>query len=261
MGQPIIQVDAFTAEPFGGNPAAVCILDATTSDDWMQAVAMEMNLSETAFLHPQDNGYALRWFTPESEVELCGHATLASAHVLYTDGHVPADQPVSFFTKSGELMAALDEDWIGMNFPALPISMTTAPDGSLEALGVQPMFVGKTEFDLFIEVASPEIVRSLDPDIAALKKLPVRGVCVTARENGEFDFISRFFAPAVGINEDSVTGSAHCALCPYWSQKLSMNEFTAYQASRRGGVVRLHMMGDRVVLAGQAVTTLRGELM
>lgn len=262
----IVQVDAFTNRPFAGNPAAVCVLPKASPEQWMRDVAREMNLSETAFLvpnsdAPRNDGYHLRWFTPAVEVDLCGHATVASAHVLWEDGHLPAGARARFHTRSGLLLGDRRGDWIELDFPATPAAAAEAPADLLDALGTKARFVGRTHFDYFVEIESDEAVRSLTPDFAALRKLGVRGVIVTARSSSpEFDFISRFFAPGAGIDEDPVTGSAHCALGPYWNAQLGKPEMTAYQASARGGVVRVRVQGDRVILGGQAVTVLRGEL-
>jgi PhzF family phenazine biosynthesis protein len=257
----IVQVDAFTNRPFAGNPAAVCVLREAPSEQWMRDVACEMNLSETAFLTPRDGGYNLRWFTPTVEVDLCGHATLASAHVLWEDGHVPAGKQVRFHTRSGLLTASRRGEWIELDFPATVAAPAEAPPDLLRALGVQARFVGKNVFDYLVEVESEETLRAMAPDFTALKKVGVRGVIVTARPAAaEFDFVSRFFAPGSGVDEDPVTGSAHCALGPYWAGRLGKSEFTACQASARGGVVRVRLNGDRVILGGQAVTVMRGEL-
>ena len=260
MSQKIIQVDAFADRPFTGNPAGVCILEQAAPEDWMQAVAMEMNLSETAFLYRDKDDYQLRWFTPACEVALCGHATLAGAHVLYSDGHVPVDARITFHTKSGPLHASAEGDWIGLNFPSTPPEPAEPPADLIRALKVEPVFVGRPRFDYLIEVASEEIVRSLLPNHSAIAACDVRGVIVTARGDREFDFVSRFFAPGVGVPEDPVTGSAHCALTPYWAKKLGKSKLSAYQASPRGGRLKLRLEGDRVVLMGRAVVTLRGEL-
>lgn len=226
----------------------------------MQRVASEMNLSETAFLHPIQHGYSLRWFTPSVEVDLCGHATLASAHVLWQDGHVSADRQAAFDTRSGWLTARRNGNWIEMDFPAKGEQPAEPPVNLLAALGAQAVYVGRNEFDYLVEVESEDILRSLRPDYASLKTLPVRGVIVTSR-SCEYDFVSRFFAPGSGVDEDPVTGSAHCALAPYWAPKLGKTELRAFQASSRGGFVRLRLEGDRVILAGNAVTVLRGELL
>lgn len=257
----IIQVDAFTDRPFAGNPAAVCVLPSPQSDTWMQQVAREMNLSETAFLLKQDDGYHLRWFTPAVEVALCGHATLASAHTLWTEGHLPPDAEARFHTLSGLLTAKRQGDWIELNFPAKLSEEIAPPPGLLESLHTAATYIGKNEYDYLVEVESEEILRQMAPDFTQLRSLPVRGVIVTSRSTDpQFDFVSRFFAPAAGVDEDPVTGSAHCALATYWGDRLQKTEFLAYQASTRGGVVRVRWEGDRVFLGGQAVTVMRGEL-
>jgi PhzF family phenazine biosynthesis protein len=255
----IYQVDAFTAEPFRGNPAAVCVLEKEPDAHWLQKVAAEMNLSETAFLLPQADGYSLRWFTPSFEIDLCGHATLASAHILWERGYLRTDQEAKFYTKSGLLSARKVEDWIQLDFPALAEKETAAPEELLAALGIDPLYVGKSVFDYLIEVEQEEIVRKLQPDYTKLMEAPMRGVIVTARAK-DYDFVSRFFAPEVGIFEDPVTGSAHCCLGPYWQKKLGKDHFLAYQASERGGVLKLQVTGERVLISGQAVTVLEGQL-
>lgn len=261
MGLRIYQVDAFTNKPFRGNPAAVCILPEPAEETWMQNLAREMNLSETAFLVRAADGFDLRWFTPAVEVRLCGHATLASAHILWETGVLAPDLEARFFTLSGLLTAEKQGDWIEMDFPATRAEETSAPPQLLPALGVEPKFVGKNVFDYLIEVGTEDEVRSLDPDFTALKELGVRGVMVTSLSGSpEIDFVSRFFAPGAGINEDPVTGSAHCCLGPYWSKRLGKDDFVAYQASERGGTVRVRVAGDRVYLGGQAVTVLVGDL-
>jgi len=255
-------VDAFTNRPFGGNPAAVCILPAVGEDSWMRQVAREMNLSETAFLHPQADGFALRWFTPAVEVDLCGHATLAAAHVLWEEGHLPPGHAARFYTKSGLLTAQQSGEWIEMDFPAVGYEPIPAPSGLAEALGAPLQYVGHSRFDYLVELPSEEAVRRLQPEHTALRKIDVRGVIVTSRsDQPEYDFVSRFFAPGSGIDEDPVTGSAHCCLAPYWHRRLGKSEFVADQASARGGIVRARLQGDRVILGGQAVTVLRGELL
>ena len=257
----IVQIDSFTTEPFQGNPAAVCMLPGPAGEEWMQAVAREMNLSETAFLVRRDDGFDLRWFTPVAEVDLCGHATLASAHLLWETNELKPDEPARFHTASGLLTATRVDPWIEMDFPATPDKPDSPPPGLAKALGVNPEYVGKTMFDYLVRVASEEAVRNLKPDFVVLKTLPIRGVTVTSiATNPEYDFVSRFFAPGAGIDEDPVTGSAHCCLGPYWSRQLGKNEFVAYQASDRGGIVRVRVSGDRVLLGGQAVTVLSGEL-
>jgi PhzF family phenazine biosynthesis protein len=263
MNQPIIQVDAFTDRPFAGNPAAVCILAQPRPDAWMQAVANEMNLAETAFLVREADGYRLRWFTPAVEVDLCGHATLASAHVLWDEGYLPLTETARFHTRSGLLTARRAGDRIELDFPAEPVAPVdvTVAETVASALGAVPRFVGRNRMDLLAELPTAADVRALAPDRGRLLALGGRGVIVTAASDVPgHDFVSRFFAPRVGIDEDPVTGSAHCCLSPYWSGKLGRNELTGYQASARGGTVRVRVSGERVVLGGQAVTTLRGEL-
>ena len=264
MGLKIVQVDAFADRPFSGNPAAVCVMPAARDESWMQDVASEMNLSETAFLHPENGGYRLRWFTPAVEVALCGHATLASAHVLWEDGLLPRDREARFQTKSGLLTATARGDWIELDFPATLPTAAPAPEGLTAALGggARPRWVGRSRFDYLVELESEAAVRGLTPDLTALQRVEARGVMITSRATTPgFDFVSRFFAPRSGVPEDPVTGSAHCALAPFWSERLGRTTMTAYQASARGGVIRVRVSGDRVVLGGQAVTVLRGELL
>jgi PhzF family phenazine biosynthesis protein len=261
MPLPIVQVDAFTSKPFGGNPAAVCVLPEPREEAWMARVAMEMNLAETAYLVANGDGYNLRWFTPVIEVALCGHATLASAHALWTEGHLEPGTTARFHTKSGLLTCEQRGDWIEMNFPAKMVQPAEPPPQLSEALGAELKYVGRNQFDYLVEVADEATLRALKPNHYLLRELPVRGVIATARGSGEFDFVSRFFAPGSGIDEDQVTGSAHCALTPYWAPKLGKTEMTAFQASPRGGVVKVRLDGDRVFLLGQAVTVLRGELL
>ncbi len=261
MGVTIYQVDSFTAEPFTGNPAGVCILGAAKDERWMQNVAREMNLSETAFLVPRVDGFDLRWFTPVVEVELCGHATLASAHILWETGVLPASEQARFHTRSGLLTAERKGDEIELDFPATPAEPAAPPPGLVEALRVAPDFIGRSTYDYLVEVSSEEDVRRLQPDFTRLRVLAIRGVIVTSVATTQgFDFVSRFFAPAAGVDEDPVTGSAHCCLGPFWSTRLGKGELVAYQASARGGVVRVRMAGERVRLGGQAVTVIRGEL-
>jgi PhzF family phenazine biosynthesis protein len=261
MAEKIFQVDAFTDKPFAGNPAAVCILHEERDASWMQDVAREMNLSETAFLQRREDGFDLRWFTPEVEVDLCGHATLASAHVLWEEGLLDRDEQARFHTLSGLLTADYREGEVELDFPATPAEPVRPPDNLEKALGVIPVCVGKSVYDYLAEVESEEAVRNLRPDLGLLKTLDVRGTIVTSRSDSPaYDFVSRFFAPGAGIDEDPVTGSAHCCLGPYWSRRLGKKEFVAYQASERGGTVRVRLEGDRVGLGGRAVTVLRGLL-
>jgi PhzF family phenazine biosynthesis protein len=258
---PLYQIDAFTDRAFAGNPAAVCILDAPADAAWMQAVASEMNLSETAFVHPEGDGYRLRWFTPAVEVDLCGHATLATAHALWETGRLARTATARFQTRSGLVTATAQEGWIELDFPALPPVQTEASAALAAALGARAVWVGRSRFDALVEVATAAEVRALAPDFGALRAVDVRGTIVTARsDDPRFDFVSRFFAPAAGVNEDPVTGSAHSVLTPFWSAKLGKERMTGFQASARGGVVRVRMAGDRVRIGGQAVTVLAGEL-
>ncbi|WP_067829275.1 PhzF family phenazine biosynthesis protein [Actinomadura kijaniata] len=263
-------VDAFTDRPFGGNPAGVCLLEAPADPAWMQRVAAEMRHSETAFVRPladADADFELRWFTPVVEVALCGHATLATAHALYATGTVPPDRPVRFRTlRSGVLTVARTADGgLEMDFPARPPEPAPAPDGLAEALGVPIGWTGRNaEQDVIVEVADERTVRELTPDIAALARIDARGVVPTAAAapGQGHDFVSRFFAARIleGDGEDPVTGSAHCALAPFWAARLGRDELTGYQASARGGLVGTRLRGDRVLLSGRAVTVLDGTL-
>ena len=261
MSQAIVVVDAFTERPFAGNPAAVCLLERPAEESWMALVAREMNLAETAFLVREPDGFQLRWFTPAAEVALCGHATLGSAHWLWESGHAPAGAPIRFHTKSGVLTAERRGAWIELDFPAKPETPGQAEASLTRALGAPPVYFGVSQFDCLVEVASEHVVRHLKPDIGQIAALPFRGVIVTSRASTPgFDFVSRFFAPKVGVPEDPVTGSAHCVLGPYWRKVLKKDDFVAYQASPRGGVVRVGVRGERVLLGGQAVTVWKGEL-
>jgi PhzF family phenazine biosynthesis protein len=257
----IIQVDTFTDKPFSGNPAAVCILPEQRDERWMQNVAREMNLSETAFLYRQKDGFSLRWFTPAVEVELCGHATLASAHVLWEENYLKSDEQARFYTLSGPLIAKRKGDWIELDFPTEPEEQASYPAELIKALGVTPKYVGKNRFDYLVEVDSEETVINIRPNFALLETIPTRGVMVTSIANSSgYDFVSRFFAPRVGINEDPVTGSSHCCLGPFWKNRINKDEFIAYQASERGGILRVRVRGERIYISGQAVTVFRGEL-
>jgi PhzF family phenazine biosynthesis protein len=263
MSLPIYQVDAFvTDKKFSGNPAGVCLLPDSWDEQWMQNVAMEMNLAETAFLRKRSDGFDLRWFTPTVEVALCGHATLASAHMLWETGELASGEQARFHTKSGILTADRKGNLIELDFPATPDTPETPPADLLPGLGITAKYVGKNQFDYIVEVDSEQIVLGVKPDFTSLKKITARGIIVTSRSSSpQYDFISRFFAPGSGIDEDPVTGSAHCCLGPFWMERLNKNNLTAYQASPRGGVVHVRMEGDRVKLAGKAVTALRGELL
>jgi PhzF family phenazine biosynthesis protein len=254
-----LQVDAFATRHFAGNPAAVYFLPEARDEQWMQAVAAEMNLSETAFLLERDDGFDLRWFTPSIEVDLCGHATLASAHALWSTGMVPGEQPIRFHTRSGVLVCRRQSDCVEMDFPATPARAAEPPADLIQALGVEPTYVGRSKFDKFLVVEAESVVRALKPDFSKLREIPMRGVMVTSLSaDPEFDFVSRYFAPAAGIDEDPVTGSAHCCLGPFWSERLGKTEMTAFQASPRGGIVTVKLIDDRVILGGQASTVLDG---
>jgi len=261
MELPIWIVDAFTDRPFAGNPAAVCLTEKPLAEETMRRVAAEMNLSETAFPVPEGEGFRLRWFTPQVEVPLCGHATLATCHVLWSEGFLPPDRPARFETRSGLLSARRDGDWIELDFPARECT-PASPDGTvLRALGCPAVSTWKTADNWLIEVADVATVRRLTPDFARLGTLVEHGVIVTARGEEEgIDFVSRFFAPAYGVAEDPVTGSAHCSLVSFWAGKLKKTEFVARQLSARGGLLRLRLAGERVAIAGQAVTVVRGKL-
>jgi PhzF family phenazine biosynthesis protein len=254
-------VDAFASQPFSGNPAAVCLMDEVRDAKWMQAIAAEMNLSETAFVRPLGLDYELRWFTPAVEVDLCGHATLASAHVLWPEGLVRQNDPIRFSTRSGILTAAHNGGHIELDFPAIRATEASPPSELIDALGVVPSFVGRSKFDYLVVVETAKEVRTVCPDFGKLASVEVRGTIVTSMsDDSRFDFISRFFAPAAGVNEDPVTGSAHCCLGPFWKEKLGKETMIAYQASARGGVVRVCAGTERVILGGKAVTVWRGEL-
>jgi PhzF family phenazine biosynthesis protein len=265
MEVKLFQVDAFTDQPFRGNPAAVCILSEPLEDHnaaWMQSVASEMNLSETAFLQQVEDGFNLRWFTPTVEVDLCGHATLASAHILYEIGQLKPDQEARFQTKSGLLTAIKQGNEIELNFPATPPNPTKDIPDLADVLGIQPIYLGQSKFDYLVQVGSEGEVRGAKPDFVKLKELGVRGVMLTSKsESTDFDFVSRFFAPGAGIDEDPMTGSAHCCLAPFWSGILGKKEMVAFQASARGGVVRVRVGPKRVYLGGQALTVMKGKLL
>lgn len=256
------QVNAFTHRPFGGNPAAVCWLEEEADPVWMQAVAAEMNLSETAFVRRLGNDYELRWFTPMVEVDLCGHATLAAAHTLWFAG-ITDEATIRFQTRSGRLGCTRAGDFIELKFPSLPPAAVIPAKGLLEALGAEnPRFVGKGKYDYLIAFDSPEEVRRLQPDFRQLVRIPTRGIIATAPADlSGYDFISRFFCPSVGIDEDPVCGSAHCCLTPYWAAELGKTELMAFQASARGGILRVRLGDDHVYLGGQAVTIWQGELL
>lgn len=261
MGIQVFHVDAFSSRPFGGNPAGVCILTEPRSYLWMQRVAEEMNLPETTFLRQEEEGFNLRWFTPSVEVELSGHGTLASAHVLWELGLLKENEKAHFSTLSGWLHASKHDGWIEVDFPAEPEEEAVAPSEMVRALDVPVQYVGLNRLDYLVELESETAVRMIKPDVELLKHLPVRAIIVTAPSSSpEYDYVSRFFAPGIGINEDPVTGSSHCSLGPYWSKKLGKKELIAYQASRREGVVKIRIEHERVFVGGQAVTIFSGEL-
>lgn len=266
MNQKIFQVDAFANEPFKGNPAGVCILDQAKDDDWMQSVAREVNAAETAFLQREANGepyYNLRWFTPTVEVDLCGHATLASAHVLWELNQEEPDSLLKFQTRSGQLTAKREGKWIELDFPVEAAEEESSyPSELRDGLGIEPLWTGRNRLDFIVEVENEQVLRSLAPDMRMLSGLRSRGVIVTcASEDPKYDFVSRFFAPGAGVDEDPVTGSAHCCLAPFWKQRLGLDEMMGFQASQRGGEVRVRVEGDRVILGGQAITVFSGELL
>jgi PhzF family phenazine biosynthesis protein len=263
----IYQVDAFTDQPYKGNPAGICILDVIHPDAWMLSLAGEMNLSETAFLLQQENGYSLRWFSPKREVSLCGHATLATAHILWEESLLRPEEEARFDTKSGLLTAKKDDDWIEMDFPVREAVNTDENPALNRALNIVPQHTAKfslSKGDVYlIEMASEEELKGIKPDFAMLlAESSVRSVIVTSRsQSPEYDFVSRYFAPALGINEDPVTGSAHCYLAHYWGTRLGKRSLMGYQASERSGIVGCTWKDDRVILRGKAVTVFKGELL
>ena len=261
MKIPIFQVDAFSGKPFSGNPAAVCLLEEEKDDNWLRNLAAEMNLSETAFIWLLENGFKLRWFTPSDEVDLCGHATLASAHVLWETNLLGPEQMAEFSTLSGVLTAKRRGDWIEMDFPAEPDVSEKIPQQLAKALKISPKYYGKNRIDGLVLLESEDEVLNLKPDFEILSQIDVRGIIVTAASSSnDFDFVSRFFAPRFGINEDPVTGSSHCCLGPFWGNRLGKSELIARQLSSRGGVVQMTLKDNRVILAGEAITIFKGEL-
>ncbi|NPV56021.1 MAG: PhzF family phenazine biosynthesis protein [Anaerolineae bacterium] len=262
MEIPIFQVDAFTDKPFAGNPAGVCLLQQPMPDAWQLDLAREMNLSETAFLQRRTDGWGLRWFTPQVEVELCGHATLASAHILWETGHCRRDEIIHFHTLSGELTAGWVDGWIELDLPLRQVTEAPLPEAILQALrGLPVLFAGRSGENYFIETASQADVLAVQPDFALLLTQPGHGLIVTARsEQPGVDFVSRYFAPWVGIPEDPVTGSAHCSLAPYWETRLGRSPLAARQVSARGGSLRVTCRGERVAVQGQAVTVIAGSI-
>lgn len=259
---PFYLVDAFARKAFTGNPAGVVILKEEIPAEVMQAIAMEVNQAETAFVRKTSEGFSLRWFTPAVEVDLCGHATVATAAAMWDYGAADREKSIEFLTRSGKLTATPRGQEIELNFPATPPTPSGNVQGLFGALGIDAArFLGRSRFDLLVEVESEEVVRGMKPDFASLKKVEVRGVIVTAKAEGkEYDFVSRFFAPAAGIDEDPVTGSAHCCLAPFWAEKLGKPALVGYQASPRGGFVAVETVGERVLLRGGYRVVIKGEI-
>ena len=254
-------INTFTEEAFKGNPAAVCYLNEEKDPNWMQAVAKEINVPTTAFIRSLNNEYSLRWFTPTTEIPICGHGTLASSFFFWFLGFVDKEKSITFHTKSGVLKAQLIDDWVQLQFPAILEEKVVVPDLLIKALGVEPVYVGKNKLDYLVEVESEDIVRNLKPNIDLITQLPVRGVIVTSQSStNELDFISRFFSPAQGIIEDYVNGSSHCCLGPYWKNKLHKTDFIAYQASERGGIIKVRVLDENVLLCGKSITIFDGQL-
>jgi PhzF family phenazine biosynthesis protein len=266
MSSPIFHVNAFTYGDetdgvyLAGNPAAICLPEGPFAGTWKLGLAAQMNLSETAYVTPRPDGFGLEWFTPVTEVDLCGHATLASAHVLWSEGYLEADQTARFHTRSGLLTARHDGDWISLDFPATPSTLVDAPAGLADALGAEPARVAIAGKSLLAEFGTDRAVRSLRPDFGAMRAGGWDVIATAPGSTDEFDIVSRYFAPTYGIDEDPVTGSAHCALAPYWAERLDRAQFDACQASARGGFLRVRLDGDRVELRGRAATVLRGTV-
>lgn len=262
MSVSLYLVDAFTGMPFKGNPAAVCLLHSPADEAWMQNVAAEMNHSETAFVYPEQSGYGIRWFTPTTEVELCGHAALASVHVLREAGIIKDGEDVVFYAKSITITAKCSDGRIEMDFPILPVDAVETPDGLIEAIGVEPVSCSANKRLLLVELADEDAVREFNPDFTRIAAVDAPCLLITAKSDcNAYDFVSRFFAPRMGINEDPVTGSAHCSLGVYWQQRLGKSELIGYQASSRGGVVGVRVEGNRTYLSGMAVTVMTGVLL
>ncbi|TDL84755.1 PhzF family phenazine biosynthesis protein [Vibrio vulnificus] len=254
-------INTFTDQPFKGNPAAVCLLTGEMDSEWMQRMAKEINMPVTAFIHFHKAEWQLRWFTPSIEIPICGHGTLASSFFLWGKGYVSRDRPIVYQTKSGLLTARFVDGMVQLEFPSLIEQETAAPELLIKALGVVPVYVGQNKWDYLVEVQSEEIVRNIKPDIDSIAQLPIRGIIVTSRsDSSEYDFVSRFFSPAQGLDEDHVTGSAHCCLGPYWKRKLDKSIFIAYQASERGGLLKVEVTEDTVKLSGHAVTIFEGNV-
>jgi PhzF family phenazine biosynthesis protein len=260
MPLPLFIVDAFAHKPFSGNPAAVCLLDRERDDGWLQSLAGEMNLSETAYVLPRGDDWALRWFTPTVEVDLCGHATLATSHILWETGRLKSDAPAIFHTRSGKLVCQRADRWIAMDFPAAPPREVEIIPDLIEGLGVRPTWVGRSHMDVIACLESEQAVRDLIPNQTALGRIKCRGILITAKSSGAYDFVSRSFFPRLGVPEDPVCGSAHCCLGPFWSERLGKTDLVGHQVSQRGGVVRVKCNGERVTLSGSAITVMRGEV-
>lgn len=256
---PIYQVDAFAEPPYRGNPAGVCFLMGNKPDQWMQDKAHDVNLSETAFFQQRGDRYTLRWFTPTKEVDLCGHATLATAHIIWETEMIGPQEVIEFETRSGILKARREGAWIVLDFPSEPAAPAEAPEGIEAILGAPVLWSGANRMDYLFRVADAATLKALEPDLKALGRIGMRGAIVTApSDSPKYDFVSRYFAPAFGVPEDPVTGSAHCCLGPYWAAELGKSELTGYQASARGGIVKVVVQGDRVLLKGKAVTVMQG---
>lgn len=264
LPQPVIQVDAFTDRPFAGNPAAVCVSQTPLDESLMQQIATEMNLSETAFLYPLEGegNYSLRWFTPAAEIDLCGHATLASAHVLWTEGHLATGMTARFQTKSGELLASRQGELIQLDFPVQPVHDAPISSAMVAAMNHADIVHGaRNDVNYLVELRSHQAVVNFIPDLNKIAKLPYQGVIITSAGEAPYDFVSRYFVPAMGIPEDPVTGASHCSLAPYWQAKLGKDKMLAYQASERGGVLHVECTPERIYISGQAITVMRGELL
>ncbi|MEE4117299.1 MAG: PhzF family phenazine biosynthesis protein [Marinilabiliaceae bacterium] len=263
MNKLLFHVDAFTAEPFQGNPAGVMISSGVLTEEFMQTLAAELNLSETAFLSPQDGGYRIRFYTPETEIELCGHATLSAAHILYENELVQAEAPLRLFSRAGELMVSYDSGLIIMDFPAYKLKKVEISDELKKVSGLNAIELFHCDYDWYLaRLGSEKEVLDAEPDFCKLKKSKYRNLIITAATKEEgIDFVVRCFVPGMGINEDPVTGSAHCALTPYWAGVTGKSEFTSYQASKRGGYLSLRLEEKRVIIAGNAVTIMQSELL
>ena len=261
--QIIYQVDAFTSDPFKGNPAGVCILDKEMSDEWMQNIAAEMNLSETAFISGGKDEYKIRFFTPESEITLCGHATLSSAHIMFETGIVKKDEVITFSSKAGILKIRFLDGWVVMNFPAYDLKQAQIPQDICNYIVITPLEFYRTDHGwTFVLLRNEEEVLNLSPDFKAMRNSEYGDMIVTAPSSDpRYDFCVRCFAPALGIDEDPVTGSAHCALVPFWNKKTGKKEFVSHQVSKRGGILKVSLHGERVEIAGQAVTIFKAELL